>query len=72
MLAQGVRYALGRQSYVVGTTISYVKENWEYFNDKWQKAIRRDIEKALERDDAGQGFDKRAWKKLLEEIKKEW
>jgi hypothetical protein len=58
------RYALGRQTYVVSSTIEWLKENWEYVADNSRFVILRDTAIALLRDEAGSSMDYECWKEF--------
>lgn len=60
------RYALGRQTYVVNETVSWMIANWETVSEKAKAVIRRDLEGAT---DLGDEIDRREWDRLREAIK---
>lgn len=45
-----VRYAIGRQTYIVDETCRWLRDAWPVLNPKAQSLIRRDITEAIERD----------------------
>ena len=44
MVIDAVRYAMGRRSYQVGVTASWVRCSWHMLNDHIQQIIKQDIE----------------------------
>ena len=59
------RYALGRKTYAVGEVSDYLIENWHRFSKHTQSQIVEDIEKAIERGEAGMECDIQQWKRIL-------
>lgn len=43
MLISSVRYALGRDTYIVADTCSWVKRFWKHLDSKERLVIRRDL-----------------------------
>lgn len=60
------RYALGRRTYVVNETVSWMIANWATVSDRAKAVIRRDLEGAT---DLGDEIDRREWERLREVIK---
>lgn len=69
------RYALGRQSYVVGETAQWLDENWNALSENARFVIRRDLAEAIAKDDQsrasgeryhdlGSDMDRAEWIKL--------
>jgi hypothetical protein len=56
------RYALGRQTYVVSSTIEWLKENWEHVSSQSRFVILRDTAVALLRNEAGGEMDYEHWR----------
>lgn len=56
------RYALGRRTYIVSSTVEWLKENWKYVNENSRFVILRDTAIALLRDEAGDECDFNCWK----------
>lgn len=67
IVISAVRYALGRMTYIVGTTVNYVIKDIE--ENKLSKfclvVMLRDIKTA---DDLGMDCDKAEWQKLIDKI----
>ena len=69
MMLSAVRYALGRQTYIVSTTTSYVAHLIPQLNDHTIACMERDIREA-----PGYGsetIDKPEWMKLLSALQAE-
>jgi predicted DNA-binding protein len=64
MVTAAHRYCLGRQSYIVGACINWVKKNHESFSNRTKMIMVRDIIEAIMDDCAGADFDTRGWKDL--------
>lgn len=47
------RYALGRQTYVVGTVADIIKANWDHMSQGRRDMFRKEIEEAIEKGYAG-------------------
>ena len=67
------RYALGRKTYSVSEVADLLIENWHRFKPHTKEQIIREIEGAIERNEAGMEIDINEWKRilLLEEATKE-
>ena len=67
MIVSAVRYALGRMTYIVETTVNYVLEqiNCDNLSDRCLSQIRDDIKNA---ENYGMECDKKNWMKLLNRI----
>jgi hypothetical protein len=69
ILVSAVRYALGRMTYIVSATSSYVKK--QTLSEKCKAIIIRDIEEELERDHGGgMSMDREEWYALLAFLQK--
>jgi hypothetical protein len=75
MIIDAVRYAVGRRTYQVGITASWVRCSWHLFNVHTQEIIKQDIEgefNTAERtgnyDHLGDVCDRRDW----EDVRKLW
>ena len=71
ILICAVRYALGRQSYMVGVVAGYVTTSIKELSKECLKVIAKDIEEAIEECHAqgrtcGMKCDERTWQNLLE------
>jgi hypothetical protein len=64
MLVSAVRYALGRQTYIVNWTCEFIGNNKHLLRDSDRKVIIRDI-KEQEEYGYGDRCDKEDWMKLL-------
>ena len=76
ILISAVRYALGRQSYIVGDTAKYVALKQKTLSKECIDIIIRDIEEEMERyhsvgQTLGMECDERTWKNLLNQLKSE-
>ena len=76
MLISAVRYALGRQSYIVGTTAEFVATVRTKLSKNCIAIIIRDIEEEIERCHrlgvtCGMDFDERTWVNLLKLLRKD-
>lgn len=67
ILVSAVRYALGRQTYIVSWTCELIKKNLHLITEKDKKVMIEDIEKCKE---YGNFIDELCWLKLLEVLKK--
>lgn len=66
LLISAVRYALGRQTYIVGETCRLVREHLGSADVNSQLVIARDIAQELSRGQVGHACDDRAWRDLLQ------
>ena len=76
ILISAVRYAVGRQSYIVGVTAEYVALKRKTLSSQCIDIIIRDVEEKIEfyhRMDrtCGMECDERQWQKLLEILREE-
>lgn len=76
MLISAVRYALGRQSYIVGVTCNFVKSIKSKLSQHCIAILIRDIEEELEMCQrlgrtCGMECDERSWMILLRVLKEE-
>lgn len=65
MLISAVRYALGRATYIVGTTTDEVKRVWGELSENTRMVIRRDVCEALDRGQVGMEMDDSRWRHLI-------
>lgn len=65
MLISAVRYALGRATYIVGTTTDEVKRVWSELSENTRMVIRRDVSEALDRGQVGMEMDDSRWRHLI-------
>lgn len=60
------RYALGRQTYVVGTIADIIKANWDHMPQSRRDMFRKEIEEAIEKGYAGSvNIDVPEWLSIL-------
>lgn len=71
MLNYAVRYALGRRSYAVGDTVSFIMPLIPYLTTRTLYVMHRDIKEQAERDLLGMDCDKVDWMKLYKAIGEE-
>lgn len=64
-----VRYAIGRQTYIVSVVINFAKSLLKHLSDKTLACLVRDIETTNDYGD--EAIDKTEWLKFLKEIKAE-
>ena len=65
MLISAVRYALGRATYIVGTTTDEVTRVWGELSNNTRAVIRRDVCEALDRGQVGMEMDDSRWRHLI-------
>jgi len=69
MVMAAHRYCLGRQSYIVGAAIDWLRKYKEYFDRNTVRVILRDTIEALQDNQAGSEYiDVPGWKKLAKEF----
>lgn len=66
MLVSAERYAIGRQTYIVNWTCTFIKNNLHLLTEKDVNVMIKDIESAS---DYGADFDKKDWMNLLDALK---
>ena len=76
ILICAVRYAVGRQSYIVGIVAEYVAHKCEALSEHCKAIIIRDIEEKIEfyhrmNQTCGMEYDERTWKNLIKILKGE-
>jgi hypothetical protein len=60
------RYALGRQTYVVGAIADIIKANWDHMSQGRRDMFRKEIEEAIEKGYAGSvNIDVPVWLSIL-------
>ncbi len=65
MVMYAFRYALGRKTYSVSTVSDYLIDFWGRLKPHTKEQIIREIETAIERNEAGMECDVNAWKDVL-------
>lgn len=61
------RYALGRQTYVVGTIAGIIRDNWDHMSDPRKAMFKKEIREAVDKGWAGSELiDVPEWKSILE------
>lgn len=69
MVTAAHRYCLGRQSYIVGAAIDWLRKHREHFTRNTIRVIVRDTVEALQDNQAGSStIDVPYWKKLAQEF----
>jgi len=58
-------YALGRQTYVVGSICEIMKANWEHMHETRRAMFKKEIREAIDKDRAGSKYDVEEWEKIL-------
>lgn len=66
MVIAAHRYCLGRQSYIVGACIEWLRAWWSCFDENTKNVIIRDTIGALQDDAAGSDYDAADWKFFAE------
>jgi len=59
------RYALGRKTYVVGTIVDILKNNWNSISPSQRKLYKEEIRDAITNNRAGMDMDVDEWNKIL-------
>ena len=62
------RYALGRQTYIVGIVAETLGEYLEWLSESSRVLMAREIREAIEKGHAGREGDTRSWHNLLKDI----
>jgi hypothetical protein len=66
MLICAFRYALGRQSYIVGSVAQILKTNWNNLPKERKSFFKNEIREAIANDRIGDKFiDKPTWNEIL-------
>lgn len=47
IILSAVRYAMGRQTYIVSVTCDWVRHHWNIIDDRTRELIKRDINEAI-------------------------
>lgn len=71
MILSAERYALGRMTYMVEWTCSFISKNLHLVTEGNKIVMIRDIEQAIKDGQYGWECDKQEWLKLLNQLKKE-
>jgi len=60
------RYCLGRQSYIVGACLDWLRENWKWFSRNTRRVVLRDTLEALRDNRAGsETIDRPGWEEFV-------
>jgi hypothetical protein len=59
------RYALGRRTYVVGSIVKILLDNWNTLSPTQQELYKKEIRAAIMKDRAGMQMDIDEWNKIL-------
>ena len=65
MIMYAFRYALGRKTYAVSTVTDYLIHFWHRFKLHTREQIVKEIEEAIEKNQAGMDCDIVRWKAVL-------
>ncbi|WP_435018428.1 hypothetical protein TA3x_000402 [Tundrisphaera sp. TA3] len=65
LLLCSFRYSLGRMTYITGDCADWLTRYWHLMPSAWKKQIHGDIEKAIERNEAGMTCDIASWRRVL-------
>lgn len=60
------RYALGRRTYIVGSTAEYLRDNWQWMGEKYQRLIHKEIDEAESNHSLGDACDRKDWTSVRE------
>ena len=71
MMCSAVRYALGRMTYITGTTCDFIAPLVPYLDMSALQNINKDITEHAEMNRLGMDIDREKWLKLRSEIQKE-
>lgn len=66
MVMAAHRYCLGRQSYIVGACIDWLRLWWGEFERNTKNVIIRDTIEALQDKSAGSDYDHKMWKEFTQ------
>jgi hypothetical protein len=61
-----MRYALGRRSTAPGIVVREIVHKWSRLNQFAKTSMHKEINNAIERNEAGDGCDVAEWQKILE------
>jgi len=65
VLLSAFRYALGRQTYIVNFIVKNILNNWNDISDKLKNLMKREIQEAIDTNEAGMDCDVKEWRKIL-------
>lgn len=71
MMCSAVRYALGRKTYIVGTTCDFITPLVPYLDMSALQNINKDIAEHAEMNQLGMDIDREHWLNLQAEIQRE-
>ena len=71
MMCSAVRYALGRKTYITGTTCDFITPLVPYLDMSALNNINKDITEHAEMNHLGMDIDREHWLNLLAEIQRE-
>jgi len=66
VLLSAFRYALGRQTYIVNSIVKNILNNWNDISDKLKNLMKREIQEAIDTNEAGMDCDVKEWRKILD------
>lgn len=73
MLVSSLRYAMGRQTYIVAETANYLRSYWKHLDKGMREVVLRDLNEELRKADElgyklGADFDHKEWVVLRNEL----
>ena len=67
ILSCAFRYALGRKTYIVGTVVNEIVNNWDAIHKETRKRLQKEIKEYKEKfGDLGMECDEKEWQKILD------
>lgn len=64
VVVSAVRYAIGRQTYIVADTVEWLLHVWPALATSTQQQIRRDVEAAFDHGHLGADIDRQQWERV--------
>ena len=65
ILLAAFRYALGRKTYIVGTVVDYLLNEWDSVGYTLKAQMQSEIKQAIKSGNAGMDMDIKQWERLL-------
>jgi len=66
MLVSAVRYALGRATYIVASTVREVVRCWPHLSENARTVIEYDVQEAFDNQRTGMDCDATEWQRILD------
>lgn len=66
VLSCAFKYALGRRTYVTGAVADEIIKNWDKLKQGKRELFKREIQEAIDNQDAGDDCDIESWRRILE------